>query len=134
MTVQRMYNIHCLLQQKAQKLTFLQKPISYSLHFAPFLKPRHGVYNARKSPADGVFLEVPHFATSVFMSTKHFDLSFAYDTPKIWNGLPDVHSATSPLIQKEAQNLSLRTSIYTLTSSFLVSLCGTDPAMSHVND
>ena len=43
-----------------------------------------------------VFLEVPHFATSVYMSTKHFDFSYAHDVPKIWNDLPDdVCSATS---------------------------------------
>ena len=34
----------------------------YPKYFAPFLKPRHSVYNTRKSQADGVFLEVPHFA------------------------------------------------------------------------
>ena len=33
-------------------------------YFAPFLKPRQSVYNTRKSQADGVFLEIPHFATS----------------------------------------------------------------------
>ena len=64
-------------------------------YFAPFLKPRQSVYNTRKSQADGVFLEIPHFATSLYKSSKHFGLSFAYDTPKIWNNLPDdVHSAT----------------------------------------
>ena len=35
------------------------------VHSCPFLKPRHSVYNTRKSQADGVFLEVPHFAPSV---------------------------------------------------------------------
>ena len=36
------------------------------------------------------------FAISVYNSTKHFGLSFAYDAPMIWNDLPDdVHSATS---------------------------------------
>ena len=66
-------------------------------YFAPFLKPRQSVYNTRKSQADGVFLEVPHFATSIYKSSKHFGLSFfAYDAPKIWNDLPDdVRSATS---------------------------------------
>ena len=36
-----------------------------------------------------MFLEVPRFAPSVYKSTKHFGLSFAYDAPKIWNDLPD---------------------------------------------
>ena len=35
-------------------------------YFAPFLKPRQSVYNTRKSQADGVFLDIPHFATSLF--------------------------------------------------------------------
>ena len=56
---------------------FLQS--GYSKYFVPFLKPRHMVYNTHKSQADGVLLEVQHFATSVYKSTKHFGLSFAYD-------------------------------------------------------
>ena len=65
-------------------------------YFAPFLKPRQSVYSTRKNQADGVFLEIPHFATSLYKSSKHFSLSFAYDAPKIWNDLPDdVRSATS---------------------------------------
>ena len=65
-------------------------------YFSPFLKPRQSVYNTRKSQADSVFLQIPHFATSLYKSSKHFGLSFAHDAPKIWNGLPDdVRSATS---------------------------------------
>ena len=41
------------------------------------------VFITRKSQADGGFLGVPHFATSVYKSFKHFGLSFAYDSPKI---------------------------------------------------
>ena len=64
-------------------------------YFEPFLIPRHSAYNTRQSQSDGIFLEVPHFA-SVFKSRKHFGLSFAYDAPMIWNDLPDeVHSANS---------------------------------------
>ena len=41
-------------------------------------------------------LRPPHFATSVYKSSKLFGLSFAYNAPKIWNDLPDdAHSATS---------------------------------------
>ena len=68
----------------------------YPKYFSPFLKPRQSVYKTRKSQADVVFLEVPHFATSIYKSSMHFGLSFAYDAPKIWNDLPkDVRSATS---------------------------------------
>ena len=65
--------------------------------FAPFLKPRQSVYNTRKSQADGVFLEIPHFVTSIKKSSKHFGLSFAYDIPKIWNDLPDNVCSTTSL-------------------------------------
>ena len=77
-------------------------PIKYKfLHsgnpknFGTFLIPRHSAYNTHRSRSDGIFLEVPHFA-SVFKSRKHFGLSFAYDAPIIWNDLPDeVRSANS---------------------------------------
>ena len=63
-------------------------------YFEPFLTPRHSG-NTRQSQSDGMFLEVPYFA-SVFKSRKHFGLSFTYDTPMIWNDLPnDVRSANS---------------------------------------
>ena len=61
----------------------------YPKYFVPFLKARHIVCNTHKIQSGGVFLQVPHFASSVCKSTKHFDLSFAYDAPKIWNNLPD---------------------------------------------
>ena len=53
-------------------------------YFEPFLIPRHSAYNTRRSQSDGMFFEVPHFA-SVFKSRKHFGFSFAYDAPMIWN-------------------------------------------------
>ena len=81
-------------------------------------------YNTCKNQADGVFRQVPHFATSVYKSTKHFGLGFACDAPTIWNDLPDdEHLATSlQSVQKEAQNLSLCTSTSTLISAFPVFL------------
>ena len=57
-------------------------------YFEPFLIPRHSTYNIHRSQSDGMFLEVPQFA-SVFKSRKHFGISFAYDAPMIWNDLPD---------------------------------------------
>ena len=69
---------------------------AYPKYFVPLLKPRHSVYNTPKSQADGVFLEVLHFAPSVYKSCKHFGLSFVHDVPKFWNDLrDDVCSATS---------------------------------------
>ena len=51
-------------------------------YFEPFVIARHSAYNTCRSQLDGMFLEVPLFA-SVFKSRKHFDLSFVYDTPMI---------------------------------------------------
>ena len=65
-------------------------------NFDPFLIPRHSAYNTRRSQSDGIFLEVPHFA-SVFKSRKHFGLSFAYGAPMIWNDLPDVVRSANSL-------------------------------------
>ena len=36
-------------------------------YFEPFLIPRHSAYNTRRTQSDGIFLEVPQFA-SVFKS------------------------------------------------------------------
>ena len=69
-----------------------------------------------------MLLEVPHFATSVYKSAKHFGLRFAYDAPKIWNDLPD--NGNQSLLAthlEEAQNLSLCKSIPTLTAAFSLS-------------
>ena len=49
-----------------------------------------------RSHPDCQYLTVPPFRSSVFKSVKHFDDSFAFDAPKIWNELPrDVRSAAS---------------------------------------
>ena len=104
--------------------------------FVPFLKPRNTVNNTCKNQADGVFLGVPHFATSVYKSTKHFDLSFGYDTPKIWNDLPD--DERWPLLSTHSErssNLTLCTSISTLNFCFSRFLAmALTPIMSRVND
>ena len=64
----------------------------YPKYFDSFLKPRHWVYNTRRSQADSVWLEVPHLASSVHKHTKHFGLSFADDVPVLWNDVPSVTS------------------------------------------
>ena len=65
-------------------------------YFEPFLIPRHSAYNTCQSQSDGMFLEVPNFA-SVFMSQKHFGFSFAYDASMIWNDHPDVVQSANSL-------------------------------------
>ena len=65
-------------------------------YFQPFLSLNSCSYSTRRSHPDRQYLTVPPFRLSVFKSVKHFDHSFAFDAPKIWNELPhDVHSAAS---------------------------------------
>ena len=65
-------------------------------YFQPFLSLSSCSYSTRRGHPDHQYLTVPPFRPSVFKSVKHFDHSFAFDAPKIWNELPhDVRSATS---------------------------------------
>ena len=65
-------------------------------YFQPFLSLSSCSYSTRCSHPDHQYLTVPPFRSSVFKSVKHFDHSFAFDAPKIWNELPhDVRSAAS---------------------------------------
>ena len=65
-------------------------------YFHPFLSLSSCSYCTRRSHPDHQSLTVPPFRSSVFKSVKHFDHSFAFDAPKIWNELPhDVCSAVS---------------------------------------
>ena len=65
-------------------------------YFQPFLSLSSCSYSTRRSHPDHQYLTVPPFRSSVFKSVKHFDHSFGFDAPKIWNELPhDVRSAAS---------------------------------------
>ena len=65
-------------------------------YFQPYLSPSSSSYRTRRSHPNCPYLTVPPFRPSVFKSVKHFDHSFAFDAPRIWNELPqDVRSATS---------------------------------------
>ena len=65
-------------------------------YFQPFLSPSSCSYSTGRSHPDQQYLTVAPFHSSVFKSVKHFDHSFAFDTPKIWNELPrDLRSAVS---------------------------------------
>ena len=77
-------------------------------YFEPFLIPRH---SARQSQFDGMFLEVPHFA-SVFKSQKHFGLSFAYDLE--WPSRQGALCKLTCLLQVKAEVIPLWKSISTL--------------------
>ena len=78
-------------------------------YFEPFPIPRHSAYNIRQSQSDGMFLQVPHFA-SVFKSRKHFGLSYRPLCKFIC------------LLQVKAEVLPLWKSISTLIFSFFSSL------------
>ena len=65
-------------------------------YFQPFLSLSSCSYSTRHSHPDHQYLTVPPFCSSVFKSVKHFDHSFAFDAPKIWNEVPhDVRRAAS---------------------------------------
>ena len=107
----------------------------YPKYCVTFLKPRHSVYNTRKSQADGVFLEVPHFAPLAYKSSKHFGLSFAYMLQRF--GMICLMMYVQPLLSthSERSSKSLCTSISSPNFSFsrFLSMALT-PTMSQVND
>ena len=54
-------------------------------------------------------LKVLHFA-SIYKFKKHFDLSIAYDAPRIWDDLPDDKRSAKSLssFSKESKPISLQ--------------------------
>ena len=92
----------------------------YPNYFDNYLKIRQSAYNIRLSQSDGVILEIPQFAPSVHKSKKHFGFSFAFDAPKIWNGLPDEVKLASSLsyFRKKLEDLPLCQGLPTLVISF----------------
>ena len=42
----------------------------------------------RRSNPEKMFLKVPFYSSSVHKSKVHFNKSFSYDAPKLWNDLP----------------------------------------------
>ena len=63
-------------------------------HFAPYLSLYKSAVNTRRSNPKNLFLQVPHYCSSIHKSNVRFNNSFSYDTPKLWNDLPhDIRSA-----------------------------------------
>ena len=57
-------------------------------YFAPYLCLYKSAVNTRCSnPEKNMFLEVPHYCSSIHKSKGHFNNSFSYDTSKLWNDL-----------------------------------------------
>ena len=57
-------------------------------YFAPYLSLFKSAVNTRHSNPKNIFLQVPHYCFSIHKSKVHFNDSFSYDAPKLWNGLP----------------------------------------------
>ena len=65
-------------------------------YFAPYLSLYKSVMNTRHSNPKNLFLQVPHYCASIHKSKVHFNNSFSYDAPKLWNDLThDIRSAPS---------------------------------------
>ena len=63
-------------------------------YFAPYLPLYKSAMNTRRSNPKNLFLQVPSYCASIHKSKVHFNNSFSYDAPKLWNDLPyDIRSA-----------------------------------------
>ena len=63
-------------------------------YFAPYLSLYKSAMNTRRSNPKNLFLQVPHYCASIHKPKVHFNNSFSYDAPKLWNDLPhDIRSA-----------------------------------------
>ena len=63
-------------------------------YFAPYLPLYKSAVNTRRSNPKNLFLQVPSYCASIHKSKVHFNNSFSYDAPKLWNDLPyDIRSA-----------------------------------------
>ena len=88
------FKYRCMFKTATLVYKFLHSGSPF--YFQPFLSLSSCSYSTRRSHPDHQYLTVPPFRSSVFKSVKHFDHSFAFDAPKIWNELPhDVRSAAS---------------------------------------
>ena len=65
-------------------------------YFSPHLSLYNCMVNTRRSNPRNQFLQQPTYVSSIHTSKVHFDNSFAYDGPCLWNSLPlAVRSASS---------------------------------------
>ena len=63
-------------------------------YFAPYLPLYKSAVNTRRSNPKNLFLLVPSYCPSIHKSKVHFNNSFSYDAPKLWNDFPyDIRSA-----------------------------------------
>ena len=57
-------------------------------YFVPYLSLYTSAVKTRRSNPEKMFLKVPFYSSSVHKSKVHFNKSFSYDAPKLWNDLP----------------------------------------------
>ena len=88
-------------------------------YFAPYLPLYKSAVNTRRSNPKNLFLLVPSYCPSIHKSKVHFNNSFSYDAPKLWNDLPyDIRSAPNLSFQKSTQNLPISEIIPTIASYY----------------
>ena len=102
---------------KTALLVYKYLQTGYPNYFDSYLKIRLSAYNTRMSQSDGVILKIPQFALSVHKAKKDFSFSFAFDAPKIWNGLPD-EVRFSFLFPEKVEDLPLCQGLPTLAYLF----------------
>ena len=88
-------------------------------YFAPYLSLYKSAMNTRRSNLKNLFLQVPHYCASIHKSKVHFNNSFSYDAPKLWNDLPhDIRSAPNLSFQTSTKNLPISEIISTIASNY----------------
>ena len=93
-------------------------------YFAPYRSLFKSAVNTRCSNPKNMFLKVPHYCSSIHKSKGHFNNSFSYDAPKLWNDLPhDRRSAPNLMFQKSTKNLLVSEIFSTLVSNYRTPDC-----------
>ena len=77
-----------------QRIVFKTLTTGQPKYFAPYLSLYKCAMNTRRSNPENMFLQVPQYCSPIHKSKVHFNNSFSYDAPKLWNDLPhDIRSA-----------------------------------------
>ena len=89
-------------------------------YFAPYLPLYESAMNTRRSNPKNVFLQVPHYCAAIHKSKVHFNKSFSYDAPKVWNDLPhDIRSAPNlSCFKSRLKNLPISEIISIIISNY----------------
>ena len=81
---------------KTLVLVYMYLTTGQPKYFGPYLSLYKSAVNTRCSNPPNLFLQVPNYCASIHKSKVHFNNSFSYDAPKLWNYLPqDIRSAAN---------------------------------------